>query len=173
VEFAFQLCREFAAAEASDRELSAALGNACEMLERIMAHNALLKCSDCRPTWPRHTALLRFDFPLYRLTKYFLFAKKWKPCSCVLRGRYLLCYPSQNPGCCSSRGSVHPEQTSMSEDALAWSNMMSRDGRYCVDVQGMRAYVTSASFMVDGQSFIFEIVNASHEGQRVSRPVMS
>ena len=147
VEFAFQLCREFAAAEASDGELSAALGNACKTLERIVAHNALLKCSDCQPTWPRHAALLRFDLPLYLLTTYIFFAKKWKQYSCVLRGKYLLCYPSQNTGCCSSRGSVHPEQTSMSEDALALmrSNTMSRDGRYCVDLQGMRAAVASAS----------------------------
>ena len=41
VEFAFQLCREFAAAQASDRELSATLDNACETLERIVARDAL------------------------------------------------------------------------------------------------------------------------------------
>ena len=40
VDFAFQLCRELAA-EASDRELPAALGNACETLERIVARDAL------------------------------------------------------------------------------------------------------------------------------------
>jgi hypothetical protein len=147
VEFAFQLCKEFAAAETSDGGLSAALGRACKTLERIVAHNALLKCSDCQPTWPQHAAFLRFDLPLHLLTTYFFFAKKWQQYSCVLRGRYLLCYPSHNTGCCSSRGSVHPEQASMSEDALALmrSNTMSRDGRYCVDLQGVRAAVASAT----------------------------
>ena len=134
VEFAFQLCREFAAAEASDGELSAALGNACEMLERILAHNALLKCSDCQPTWPRHTALLRFDLPLHRLTTHNDASREWFPRFFLLRGSRL--YFSDG-----TQG--HPDSR---EGTLAFMQLdPAPDGRYCVDVQGMRAAVASAS----------------------------
>ena len=135
VEFAFQLCREFAAAEASDGELSAALGNACEMLERIVASNALLKCSNCQPTWPRHTALLRFDLPLHRLTSHYVVSKKWFPRFFSLRGSRLY-YSNGKNG--------HPDTA---EGTLAFMQLdPAPDGRYCVDVQGMRAAVTSASY---------------------------
>jgi hypothetical protein len=129
VEFGFQLCREFAAAEASDQELSSALGNACDMLERIVASNALLKCSDCQATLPRHTALLRFDLPLHRLTTKF-FSKKWFPRFFSLRGSRLYYSDGKNG---------HPDTT---EGTLAFMQLdPAPDGRYCVDVQGMRAAV--------------------------------
>ena len=129
VEFAFKLCREFAAAEASDGELSAALGNACKTLERIVAHNALLKCSDCQPTWPRHTALLRFDLPLHRLTTCFFVRRFFS-----LRGSRLYYSDGKNG---------HPDTA---EGTLAFVKLdPAPDGRYCVDVQGMRAAVASAS----------------------------
>jgi serine/threonine protein kinase len=126
IEFAFQLCREFADAEASNRELSAALGNACEMLGRIVAHNALLKCPDCQPAWPRHTELLRFDFPLLRLTT----TKKWLPRFFSLRGGCL--YHSDGTG-------GHPDSR---EGTLAFMEQNPPpDGRYCIDLQGMCAAV--------------------------------
>jgi hypothetical protein len=134
VEFAFQLCREFAAVEASDRELSAALGNACETLERIVAHNALLKCLDCQPTWSRHAALLRFDLPLHRLTTHYVVSKKWFPRFFSLRGSRLYYSDGKNG---------HPDTA---EGTLAFMQLNpAPDGRYCVDVQGMRAAVASAS----------------------------
>jgi hypothetical protein len=134
VEFAFQLCREFAAAEASDGELSAALGSACEMLERIVAHNALLKCSDCQPAWPRHTALLRFDLPLHRLTTHDDASREWFPRFFSLRGTRLF-FSDCTQG--------HPDSR---EGTLAFMQLdPAPDGRYCVDLQGMRAAVASAS----------------------------
>jgi hypothetical protein len=133
VEFGFQICREFTAAEASDGELSAALGNACEILERIVACNAFLKRSDCQPTWPRHTALLRFDLPLHRLTTKF-FSKKWFPRFFSLRGSRLYYSDGKNG---------HPDTA---EGTLAFVKLdPAPDGRYCVDLQGMRAAVASAS----------------------------
>jgi hypothetical protein len=135
VEFAFQLCSEFAAAEASDRELSAALGNACKMLERIVAHNALLNmCSDCQPTWPRHTALLRFDLPLHRLTTHDDASGEWFPRFFSLRGARLY-FSDGTQGHSDSQ-----------EGTLAFMQLdPAPDGRYCVDLQGMRAAVASAS----------------------------
>ncbi len=134
VEFACQLCREFAAAEASDEELSAALGNACEILERIVAHNALLKSSEFQPGLPSHEALLRFDMPLQRLATHLLVFKKWFPRNMSLRGSRLY-YSDGNNG--------HPDTA---EGTLAFMRSNpAPDGRYCVDVQGMRAAVASAS----------------------------
>jgi len=45
IEFAMQLCGEFAAAESSNPALSAPLAEAHQMLERIVVHNALLQSS--------------------------------------------------------------------------------------------------------------------------------
>jgi hypothetical protein len=132
VDFAFQLCREFAA-QASDRELSAALGNACETLECIVAHNALLKCSVCQPAWPRHTTLLRFDLPLYRLTAHYVLSKKWFTRFFSLRSSHLYYSDGKNG------------QSDTAEGTLAFMQLdPAPDGRYCVDVQGMRAAVASA-----------------------------
>jgi hypothetical protein len=159
VEFGLQLCREFAAenaandrdgqvvvggetflplpgcyAEASGRVLSAALGNACEMLERIVACNTRLKSSDCQPKWLRHTALLRFDLPLHRLTTHYVVSKKWFPRFFSLRGSRLYYSDGKNR---------HPDTA---EGTLAFLRPNpAPDGRYCVDVQGMRAAVASAS----------------------------
>jgi hypothetical protein len=133
VELGFQLCREFAAAEASDRELSAALGNACEMLERIVAHNVFLKCSDCQPTWPRHTALLRFDMPLRRLVTCADASKGWEPFFCSLRGRrqsFGLYYSLDTQG--------HARKLALMQLDLA---ILSCDGCDYVDVLGTRAAV--------------------------------
>jgi hypothetical protein len=103
------------------------------MLERIVAHNALLKCSDCQPTWPRHAALLRFDLPLHRLTTKF-FSKKWFPRFFSLRGSRLYYSDGKNG---------HPDTA---EGTLAFMKLdPAPDGRYCVDLQGMRAAVASAS----------------------------
>ena len=134
MEFGLQLCREFAAAEASDRELSAALGNASEMLERIVVHNALLKRSDCQPTWPRHTALLRFDLSLHRLTTHNDASREWFTRFFLLRGARL--YFSDG-----TQG--HPDSR---EGTLAFVKLdPAPDGHHCVDLQGMRAAVASAS----------------------------
>jgi hypothetical protein len=133
VQFAFQLCREFAAAEANV-ELSTALDDACKMLERIVAHNALLKCSDCQPTWPRHTALLRFDLPLHRLTTHCVVSRKWLPRFFSLRGSRFYYSVGKNG---------HPDTA---EGTLAFMQLDPvPDGHYCVDVKGMRAAVASAS----------------------------
>ncbi len=76
VDFAFNLCKEFAAVERSNAELSGALEHASKLLERIIDRNVHLKSSDLQPAWPRHEALLRFDLPLQRLTTHFLLSKK-------------------------------------------------------------------------------------------------
>ncbi len=153
IDLAFQICREFVAAERGNAELLEPLEHASKLLERIVAHNALLKSSDVQPAWPRHEALLRFDLPLQHLTSFFFLAKKWKQHYCVLRGRYLYCHPSYNTGCCSSRVSVHPVRVAF-QDTLA--RMLSNpiflpDGHYCADLQGMRAPlipVSSARLML-------------------------
>ena len=75
IDLAVQLCKEFAAAERGNAELSKALEHASKLLERIVAHNALLKSSDVQPAWPRHEALLRFDLPLQRLTSFFFWPR--------------------------------------------------------------------------------------------------
>ena len=139
IDFALNLCKEFAAAERGNAELLQPLEHASKLLERIVAHNALLKSSDVEPAWPRHEALIRFDLPLQRLTSFFFLAKKWKQHYCVLRGRYLYYHPSHNTGCCSSRVSVHPVRFA-NQDTLA--KMLSDSlpvGHYCVDLQGMCA----------------------------------
>jgi serine/threonine protein kinase/ribosomal protein L13E len=163
LEFASQLCSEFAAAERGDAELSSRLSQAHDVLQLIVDHNPLLRSplsgqahdvlqlivdhnpllrsplSGYQAAWPRHEALLRFDLPLQRLTRVFFLAKKWKKHYCVLRGRYLYCHPSHNTGCCSSRVSVHPERDA-NQDTLA--KMLSDPlpvGHYCADLQGMCA----------------------------------
>ena len=78
VEFASQLCSEFAAAESSNPVLSAHLSKAHDALQLIVEHNAHLKSSpsERQPAWPRHEALIRFDLPLHRLTTHLLVSKK-------------------------------------------------------------------------------------------------
>ncbi len=95
-----------------------------------------------QPAWPRHKALLRFDLPLQRLTRFFILAKKWKQSCCVLRGRYLYCIPSLNSWCCSNRVSANPVPFPTNQDSLArMLNESSHlpDGHFCADLQGMRA----------------------------------
>jgi hypothetical protein len=125
VEFAFQLCREFAAAEVSNRELSGAFDNARRRLEHIVAHNTLLKSSHCQPAWPQHMALLRFDLPLYRLTTHFVASKKWFLRHYVMRGHRLYYSDGKNGYHDTLEGSL----------AFMRSNP-APDRRYCVDLLG-------------------------------------
>jgi hypothetical protein len=104
------------------------------MLERIVAHNSHLKWPDCQPAWPSHTALLRFDFPLHRLTTHYVVSKKWFPRFFSLRSSYLYYSDGKNG---------HPDTA---EGTLAFLQLdPAPDGFYCVDVQGMRAAFASAS----------------------------
>jgi hypothetical protein len=128
IDFAFNLCKEFAAEERGNAELLEPLEHASKLLERIVAHNALLKSADLEPAWPRHEALLRFDLPLQRLTTHLLVFKKWFPRNMSLRGSRLY-YSDGNNG--------HPD-TAAGTLAFMRSNP-APDGRYCVDLQGMRA----------------------------------
>ena len=128
IDFAFKLCKEFAAAERGNAELSKALEHASKLLERIVAHNAHLKSSDLQPAWPRHKALVRFDLTLQRLTTHLLVSKKWFPRNMSLRGSRLY-YSDGNNG--------HPD-TAAGTLVFMQSNP-APDGRHCVDLQGMRA----------------------------------
>jgi hypothetical protein len=128
IDFAFNLCKELASVERGNSKLSEPLEHASKLLERIVAHNALLKSSDLQPAWPRHEALLRFDLPLQRLTTHLLVFKKWFPRNMSLRGSRLY-YSDGNNG--------HPD-TAAGTLAFMQSNP-APDGRYCVDLQGMRA----------------------------------
>ena len=137
VEFAMQLCCEFAAAESSNPALSAPLAEAHQMLERIVVHNALLQSSppDRQPAWPLHEALLRFDLPLQRLTTHFLMTKKWFQRFYVLRGKRLY-YSDGNK-----------EHADSHEGALAFvRSNPAPDGRYCIDLKGAHARCVTAGF---------------------------
>ena len=134
IEFASQLCVEFAAAESSNPALSEPISNAGKMLDLIVDHNLLLKSSHHlplgrEPAWPQHEALLRFDVPLQRLTKDWHFTLKWFPRFFSLRGRRLY-YSDGKYGYPDSRDGTL---------AFVQSNP-SPDGRYCVDLQGIRAF---------------------------------
>ena len=165
IEFAFNLCREFAAAERGNAELLEPLEHASKLLERIVAHNALLKSSDLEPAWPRHEALVRFDLTLQRLTTHLLVSKKWFLRNMSLRGSRLY-YSDGNNG--------HPD-TAAGTLAFMRSNP-APDGRYCMDLKGACACCATAalccasqslldagcsvapcSAAVDGQAFAFEI----------------
>jgi hypothetical protein len=130
VEFASQLCSEFAAAERGDAELSSRLSQAHDALQLIVDHNPLLRSppSERQPAWPRHEALLRFDLPLQRLTTHFLVFKKWFPRNMLLRGSRLYYSDGKNG---------HPD-TAAGSLAFMRSNP-APDGRYCVDLHGIRA----------------------------------
>jgi ribosomal protein L13E len=137
VEFASQLCGEFAAAESSNHALSMPLAEAHKMLGRIVEHNPLLKSSppDRLPAWPLHNALIRFDLPLQRLTTQFLVTKKWFPRFFVLR-RSRLYYSKGEKG--------YPDSL---EGSLAFMRSNpAPDGRYCIDLQGMRALLNIICF---------------------------
>jgi hypothetical protein len=136
IEFASQLCREFAAAESSNSELTTNLSNAHNALQLIIEHNTRLKTPSLshlhrsvrQPAWPRHPALLRFDLPLHRLTTQYHFFKKWVPRFFILRGSRL-CYSN---GKCGHPDSLEGSLTFMrSNPAL--------DGRHCMDLIGKRA----------------------------------
>jgi hypothetical protein len=130
VEFASQLCSEFAAAERGDAELSSRLSQAHDALQLIVDHNPLLRSppSDRQPAWPRHEALLRFDLPLFVWKQHLLFKKEWASRFVVVRGSRL-CYSNGKSGHADSlEGSL----------AFMRSNP-APDGHYCVDLHGMRA----------------------------------
>ncbi len=164
IDFAFQLCRELAAAERSNAELSQALEHASKMLERIVAHNVLLKSSDPQPAWPRHKALLRFDLPLQRFTTHNFFTKKWILRFFVLRGSRLY----------YSNGKSGHSDTLEGSLAFMRSNP-APDGHCCLDLKGACACCATAAFCcasqlldtgctiapcsaaVDGQAFAFLI----------------
>ncbi len=128
IEFAFNLCREFAAAERGNAELSGPLEHASKLLERIVAHNVFLRSSELQPAWPRHQALIRFDLSLQRLTTHFVVSKKWRMRNMSLRGSRLYYSDGKNG---------HPD-TAQGTLTFMRSNP-APDGRYCVDLQGMRA----------------------------------
>jgi hypothetical protein len=135
IDFAFQLCGEFAAAERGNAELSKALERASKLLERIVAHNALLKSSDVEPAWPRHEALIRFDLPLFVRKQHLLFKKEWTSRFVVLRGRRLY-YSNGKSG--------HPDSL---EGSLAFMRSNpAPDGHYCVDLKGACARCVTAAF---------------------------
>ncbi len=130
VEFASQLCAEFAAAESSNHALSVHLAEAHKMLGRIVEHNPLLKSStpDRQPAWPLHDALIRFDLSLQRLTTKFLVTKKWFPRMFVLR-RSRLYYSKGLKG-----------QADSHEGSLAFMRSNpAPDGHYCMDLKGVCA----------------------------------
>jgi hypothetical protein len=167
VEFASQLCSEFAAAERSNAQLYSRLSQAHEALQLIVDHNPLLRSppSGRQPAWPRHEALLRFDLPLQRLTSQFLVTKKWTSRFYVLRGSRLY-YSNGKSG--------HPDSL---EGSLAFMRSNpAPDGHCCLDLKGACARCTTAVFCcasqslldagcsvvpcsaaVDGQAFAFEI----------------
>jgi hypothetical protein len=130
IEFASQLCNEFAAAESSNSELSTNLSNAHNALQLILEHNTRLKTSSSSHLrrWPRHAALLRFDLPLHRLTTQYLLFKKWIPRFFILRGSRL---------CYSDGEADHPDSL---EGSLAFMRSNpAPDGRHCIDLTGKRA----------------------------------
>ncbi len=128
IDFAFNLCKELAAAERGNAELLELLEHASKLLERIVAHNAHLKSSNLEPAWPRHEALVRFDLTLQRLTTHFLVSKKWFPRNMSLRGSRLYYSDGKNG---------HPD-TAAGTLAFMRSNP-APDSRYCVDLHGMCA----------------------------------
>ena len=130
VEFASQLCSEFAAAERGDAELSSRLLQAHDALQLIVDHNPLLRSppSGREPAWPRHEALIRFDLPLFVQKQHLLFKKEWASQFVVLRGSRL-CYSNGKSG--------YPDSL---EGSLAFMRSNpAPDGHYCVDLHGMRA----------------------------------
>jgi ribosomal protein L13E len=167
VEFASQLCSEFAAAERGDAELSSRLSQAHHALQLIVDHNPLLRSplSGRQPAWPRHEALIRFDLPLFVRKQHLLFMKEWASRFVVLRGSRL--YYSKGE-------SGHPDSL---EGSLAFmrSNPVP-DGHCCLDLKGACSRCVTSTFCcasqplldagcsvapccaaVDGQAFAFEI----------------
>ena len=111
-------------AEAAQRlkecdEVVASLSKLTSQAEQLLAR---------QPPWPRHEALLRCDLPLQRLTTHFLVNKKWFPRNMLLRGSRLYYSDGKNG---------HPD-TAAGSLAFMRSNP-APDGRYCVDLHGMRA----------------------------------
>ena len=140
VEFASQLCSEFAAAESSSNpNLSEHLSKAHDALQLIVEHNAHLKSSESpsehQPAWPRHEALIRFDLQLHRLTTHLLVSKKWFSRHFSLRGSRLYYSDGKNG---------HPD-TAEGNLAFMRSNP-EPDGRYCIDLQGMRTLLNIICF---------------------------
>jgi hypothetical protein len=148
IDLAFQLCKEFAAAERGNAELLEPLERASKLLERIVAHNALLKSSDFQPAWPKHEALLRFDLLVQRLTTHFRLGKKWFPRYMSLRGSRLYYSDGKNG---------HPDTAA---GTLAFMRLKpAPDGRYCVNLQGMRA----------ASSFNLSVCNAAVQAAALRR----
>ena len=134
-----QLCSEFAAAESSNPNLSEHLSKAHDALQLIVEHNAHLKSSESpserQPAWPRHEALIRFDLQLHRLTTHLLVSKKWFSRHFSLRGSRLYYSDGKNG---------HPDTA---EGTLAFMRSNpAPDGRYCIDLQGMRALLNIICF---------------------------
>jgi hypothetical protein len=128
VEFASQLCAEFAAAEGSNPAVSVPLAEAHKILGRIVEHNPLLKSSppDRQPAWPLHDALIRFDLPLQRYTTQFRVTKKWIPRCFVLRSSRLFYWKAEKGQDDSLEGSL----------AFMRSNP-APDGKFCMDLKGV------------------------------------
>ena len=128
VEFASQLCSEFAAAECGNSAVASLLCEAHCKLQLIVVHNAHLKSplSERQPAWPRHEALMSFDLPLQRLQSGTRMAQECAPHYFLLRGHRLYYSDGKNG---------HPDTQ---DGTLAF--MLSDpapDGCYCLDLQGM------------------------------------
>ena len=137
IEFASQLCSEFAAAEISSPVLSLPLSEAHRKLQLIVASNSHLQSppSTRPPAWPPHQALIRFDLPLQRLTTHFAVSKKWFPRHFSLRGSRLYHCDGKNG---------HPD-TAQGALAFMRSNPAA-DGHYCMDLKGAHARCDAADF---------------------------
>jgi serine/threonine protein kinase len=136
VEFASQLCSEFAAAERSDAELSLLLSQAHNALQLIVDYNSFLgsPLSDIRPAWPKLEALLRFDLPLQRLETEDHLTKTWTPRFFILRGSHL---------CFSGSGKGHSD--SLEGNLAFMQSNPTPEGRCCVDLQGTCALLLSST----------------------------
>jgi serine/threonine protein kinase/ribosomal protein L13E len=145
VEFASQLCSEFAAAERGDAELSSRLSQAHDALQLIVDNNLLLRSppSNLQPSWPRHEALLRFDLPLFVWKQHLLYKKEWASRFVVLRGSCLYYSNGKNGHADSLEGSL----------AFMQSNP-APDGRYCLDLKGACACRVTAAFCCASQSLV-------------------
>ncbi len=135
LQFASQLCSEFADAERSP-EISQPLVSACTTLQHIIGRNAHLQGSQLRPpAWPRHEVLLRFDLPLFWQTTNFFRSKTWCQHFFVMRGCRLY----------HSDGKKYPD-TPEGTSQYFQSNP-EPDDHYCIDVLGMHVLLTRFVFL--------------------------
>lgn len=158
VEFASQLCSEFAAAERCNLELSSCFSKANGTLRIILQHNAHLKelPPKRQPAWPPHQTLIRFDMNLQRLTRHHLFTKRWTPRFFVLRGHHMY-YSSGKRGHPNSlEGSLAFMQSKARRPLLLGPQRCARTLRFAsfrsIFLAGCSVGACSAD--VDGEAFV-------------------